>query len=124
MREKNIETALVRAVRKHGGLALKFVSPGMAGVPDRILLFPGGRVAFAELKAPGKKPRPLQIHRHDQLRALGFQVYVVDSMEKLNQLIPKINPTWNEGEGNGGTRPFCYTNVEHKRTVPAVTPAG
>ena len=59
MREKQIEQALVKAVRKRGGIALKFVSPGMAGVPDRLVLFPGGRMAFVEVKAPGKKPRLL-----------------------------------------------------------------
>lgn len=61
--EKDLERKLVKAVRDSGGLALKFVSPGMAGVPDRLLLFPEGRVAFVEVKAPGEKPRPLQVHR-------------------------------------------------------------
>ena len=60
MREKKIEQSLVRAVRAAGGLCPKWVSPGLDGVPDRIVLLPGGRIAFAELKAPGKKPRPLQ----------------------------------------------------------------
>ena len=87
MKEKDLETRLTRAVRKNGGLALKFVSPGMAGVPDRLLLFPGGRIAFAEVKAPGEKPRPLQIHRMEQLRELGFRVHVVDSEEKINQVV-------------------------------------
>ncbi len=83
LREKQIEQALVKAARKRGGVALKFVSPGMAGVPYRLVLFPGGRMAFVEVKAPGKKPRPLQLFRHEQLRRLGFRVYVVDSKEKI-----------------------------------------
>ena len=58
MREKVIETKLIQAVRRSGGLALKFVSPNLNGVPDRLLLFHGGQMAFAEVKAPGKKPRP------------------------------------------------------------------
>ena len=87
MRESFIERKLIRAVRRSGGLALKFVSPGMAGVPDRLLLFPGGRAAFAEVKAPGEKPRPLQVHRMEQLRKLGFRVYVVDSEEKINLVV-------------------------------------
>ena len=90
MREKSVERRLVKAVRDSGGLALKFVSPGMAGVPDRLLLFPGGRLAFCEVKAPGKKPRPLQAHRMAQLRELGFRVYAVDSAEKIGEMIREI----------------------------------
>ena len=55
MNEKQIEQAFVRAVKNSGGLALKFVSPGYDGVPDRLILMPGGIACFAELKAPGKK---------------------------------------------------------------------
>ncbi|MBR3333552.1 MAG: VRR-NUC domain-containing protein [Clostridia bacterium] len=90
MREKDVERKLVRLVRDAGGLALKFVSPGMAGVPDRLLLFPGGRVAFCEVKAPGEKPRPLQLHRMEQLRRLGFRVYVVDGEEQIGAMICEI----------------------------------
>ena len=90
MREKDVERKLVSAVRNAGGLALKFVSPGMAGVPDRLLLFPGGRAAFCEVKAPGEKPRPLQVHRMEQLRELGFRVYVVDSVERIRGMIEEI----------------------------------
>ena len=79
MKEKTVEKRLVQAVRQHGGLALKFISPGFNGVPDRLILFPGGRLAFCEVKAPGKKLRPLQAHRMAQLRELGFRVYAVDS---------------------------------------------
>ena len=87
MKEKDVERMLVKAVRDVGGLALKFVSPGMAGVPDRLLLFSGGRLAFCEVKAPGEKPRPMQVHRMEQLRKLGFRVYVVDSIEKIGAMI-------------------------------------
>lgn len=59
MREKLIEQKLVKAVKAAGGLCPKFVSPGMAGMPDRLVLLPGSRLAFVEVKAPGKKPRPL-----------------------------------------------------------------
>ena len=88
--EKDLERKLVKAVRQSGGLALKFVSPGVAGVPDRLLLFPDGRAAFAEVKAPGEKPRPLQVHRMEQLRKLGFRVYVVDSEEKIGEMLSEI----------------------------------
>lgn len=86
VREKVIEQRLVRAVKAAGGLCPKFVSPGMDGMPDRLVLLPGARLAFVEVKAPGKKPRPLQLHRHEQLRKLGFRVYVLDSTEEVGNL--------------------------------------
>ena len=90
MREKDLERKLVKAVRDSGGLALKFISPNLNGVPDRLLLFMGGKVVFAEVKAPGEKPRPLQVHRMEQLKALGFRVYVVDSEEMIGEMIREI----------------------------------
>ena len=90
MRERDIERKLVQAVRQTGGLALKFVSPGFNGVPDRLILFMGGKVAFAEVKAPGEKPRPLQVHRMEQLRGLGFRVYVIDDVEQIGGMIDEI----------------------------------
>ena len=87
MKEKVIERKLSDAVSQMGGLALKFVSPGLAGVPDRLVLLPGGKAIFVELKAPGKKPRPLQRLRHEQLRALGFRVVVVDSVEGIRECV-------------------------------------
>ena len=77
-------------VRGQGGIAFKFVSPGMAGVPDRLVLLPGGKAVFCELKAPGKAPRPLQLRRIRQLRSLGFRVYVVDDIEKIGELLNDI----------------------------------
>ena len=90
MREKYIEQRLIQAVRHSGGLALKLVSPGFNGVPDRLLLFMGGKVAFAEVKAPGEKPRPLQVHRMEQLRKLGFKVFVIDDVEQIGGMIDEI----------------------------------
>ena len=90
MREKTVEQKLVKAVRDYGGLALKFVSPGMAGVPDRLLLFKGGKAAFCEVKAPGEKLRPLQEHRKKQLQDLGFRVYVVESVVQIGGMICEI----------------------------------
>ena len=93
MRERDVEKSLVRAVRKSGGLCPKFVSPGMDGVPDRIILMPDARIAFAELKAPGKKMRPLQVKRKRQLEALGFQVYCIDNTEQIGGVLREIRAT-------------------------------
>ena len=90
MRESVIERKLIQAVRQSGGLALKFVSPGFNGVPDRLLLFDGGKAAFAEVKAPGEKPRPLQVHRMEQLRKMGFRVFVIDGMDQIGRMIDEI----------------------------------
>ena len=88
--EKQIERKLVTAVRRAGGFAPKFVSPGWDGVPDRILLFPGACIGFVELKAPGKVMRPLQKRRKEQLERLGFPVYCIDSIEQVEVVIASV----------------------------------
>ena len=90
MLESKIEKELVSMVRKHGGRCLKWVSPGNAGVPDRIVMMPHGKLHFVELKAPGKKPRPLQLARHRLLRSLGFRVYVIDSVEQIGGMLDEV----------------------------------
>lgn len=93
MREKTIEQKFKAAVKAAEGLAVKFASPGFDGVPDRLALLPGGRMAFVEVKAPGKKPRPLQLARHRQLRQLGFKVYVLDDESQIGGIIDEIQST-------------------------------
>ena len=93
MREKIVEEHLVKAVRLMGGRALKFVSPGFDGVPDRLLLLPNGRMAFAELKAPGKQLRPLQKRRKNQLETLGFRVYVIDNTDQIGGVLSELSTT-------------------------------
>lgn len=90
MREKAIEQKFRAAVKAAGGLAVKFTSPGFDGVPDRLALLPGGRMAFVEVKAKGKKPRPLQLARHRLLRRLGFKVYVLDDESQIGGIIDEI----------------------------------
>jgi len=90
MKEKIIERKLVDAVKDMGGFAPKFVSPGFDGMPDRIILLPGGKVAFVEVKSPGKKPRPLQIARHELLRKLGFKVFVLDDAANIKTILEVI----------------------------------
>lgn len=87
MRERDLERYTTMVIKSHGGLALKFISPGCAGVPDRLVLMPGGKMCFMELKAPGRKTCPLQVRRIEQLRALGFKVYVVDGKEEIGGII-------------------------------------
>ena len=90
MREKQIENKLATEAKKLGGIALKFVSPSFDGMPDRLVLIPDGHIAFVELKAPGKKPRPLQLSRHRLLRSLGFRVYVIDSVEQIGGMLDEV----------------------------------
>ena len=90
MRESTVERKLVQAVRKLGGLAPKFTSPGFDGMPDRLVLLPQGRFAFVELKAPGEILRPLQVRRKEQLESLGFRVYVVDTPERIGGILDAI----------------------------------
>lgn len=83
MREKLIEQKLVKAVKALNGMCPKLVSPGTDGMPDRMVLLPDRKLSFVEVKAPGEKPRPLQIRRHEQLRQLGFMVAVLDDPEQI-----------------------------------------
>ena len=93
MREKSIEQKLSLMVKKRGGICPKWVSPGFDGVPDRIVLLPEGCVAFVEVKAPGEKPRPLQIARHKLLTRLGFKVYVLDAEAQIGGILDEIQAT-------------------------------
>ncbi len=94
--EQILEQKLKRAVEKRGGLCLKFISPSYAGVPDRLILIAFGKVAFVEVKAPGKKPRPLQVARINKIRSLGFHVYVLDKESDIKKILDEI-----EGGKNG-----------------------
>lgn len=88
MLESRVENKLKDSVKAKGGKCLKFVSPGMRGVPDRICLYPGGKIIFVETKAPDGKPEPLQLKRHEELRALGFDVRVVNTLEDAKEVVP------------------------------------
>ncbi|MBX5437717.1 MAG: VRR-NUC domain-containing protein [Alicyclobacillaceae bacterium] len=90
MREATVERRLRGCVERAGGWALKLVSPGQAGVPDRLVCLPGGRVVFVELKAPGRRPRPLQVRAMERLRSLGFDVRVIDSLEAVDAFMREV----------------------------------
>lgn len=89
MREKYIEQKLAQEVRIRGGLCEKWNS-GTSGWPDRIVILPDGKVGFVEVKALGEEPRKLQLHRHEQLRLLGFQVYVLDHPGQIGGILDGI----------------------------------
>jgi len=97
MLEREIEAYLRDEVKRLGGVAYKFVSPGNDGVPDRMVCLPYGRIFFAELKAPGKKPTPLQIRQMERLEALGFLTAVLDSPEEVDEFLRAV-----EGGGTNG----------------------
>lgn len=88
--EKQIEKHLVARVKAMGGMAVKFPPLFLAGFPDRIVLLPGGRVVFVELKAPGERPRALQEQVHGKLRRLGFRVEVLDGREAVDNFLRSI----------------------------------
>ncbi|KGX84470.1 PDDEXK family nuclease [Pontibacillus litoralis] len=87
MREKDIEEYLRKRAKEAGGKAYKFESPGNDGVPDRLVIFPGNNIYFVELKAPGKKPRPLQLKQMRDISSFGCEVLVIDSKDGVNEFI-------------------------------------
>jgi hypothetical protein len=90
VRERDIEEYLRKQAKAAGGIAYKWTSPGNAGVPDRIVVLPSGHVHFIELKAPDKKPTPLQLVQHRKLLALGCPVWVIDSKDAVDDFLQKV----------------------------------
>lgn len=90
LQESRIEKRLKKEIELIGGKALKFISPGTAGVPDRIVLLPEGKIIFVELKAPNEKMRKIQELRKKQLEKLGFRVETIDSVEGVMDLVGEV----------------------------------
>ena len=91
MREASVEARLRKMVERAGGKCLKWTCPGHTGVPDRIILMPGGRIYFAELKAPGEKERARQEYVQERLRKLGFKVFSsVDTFERALDVVTEL----------------------------------
>lgn len=99
MKEKDIEKLFCDEVVKAGGRAYKFVSPGNSGVPDRLVILPGGKIGFVELKAPGKKTRPEQSYQLRKLADQGCYVTVLDKPECIKAVIHQILIHESRGEG-------------------------
>ena len=93
MREKSIEKKLVAAFKSRGGICPKWVSPGLDGVPDRLVFLPGRHFGMVEVKAPGEKPRALQVSRHRLLAKLGFPTYILDGEEQIGGILDEIQST-------------------------------
>ena len=91
MRERDIDKALCQRVKELGGTCEKFASISRRGVPDRLVILPHNVIIFVELKAPGAKPTPQQSHDHKKRLALGCDVRVIDSLEKVNAF-PNLTP--------------------------------
>ncbi len=87
MREKEIEKYLREEIKKLGGIAYKFTSPGNSGVPDRLVLLPWSVMAFVELKAHGGKTTAIQDRQISRIQKLDFDVYVIDSKEKVDDFV-------------------------------------
>ena len=93
MREKYVEQRLVAEVKKRGGICPKWVAPGFDGVPDRLVFLPHHKFGMIEVKALGKKPRPLQSARHRLCEARGFKVFILDKPEQIGGLLDEIQTT-------------------------------
>lgn len=85
MIEQDVESYLKKRVKEAGGRTIKLGN--FSGIPDRLVLLPEGRVYFIELKAPGKKARPLQLKRCRELKRLGFKAMVIDRKEDIDKWI-------------------------------------
>lgn len=98
MRESEVERYLKKQVEANGGKCWKWVSPGRIGVPDRIVIMPGGTIFFVELKSPGKKERASQVRVQQILRKLGCLVFSsIDSREKVDAILQR-HGYWDESE--------------------------
>lgn len=88
--EKAVERKLVELVKAKKGMCIKLLCDQLTGLPDRLCLFPGGVIIFVEVKTTGQKPRRIQTFIHNKLRALGFRVEVIDTIEAVTKLVDSI----------------------------------
>lgn len=99
MREGEIERELCAGVKALKGASYKFVSPGNLGVPDRIVIFPGGRIEFVEVKAEGGRLRHAQMMQLARLKDLDCCISVLCGMQEVREYLSE-----REAELRGETR--------------------
>ena len=87
MREAAIEQALGRKIKQAGGL---FIKLGVDGWPDRIVILPGGKILWVELKADKGKKARLQEYRSNQLSDLGCNVFTIKGIEEANKFVTEV----------------------------------
>lgn len=90
MKESQIEAKLVRMVRDMGGLCFKFTSPGSPGVPDRLILLPGGRVVFTELKTEVGRLAAIQKWQISEMQKHGADVRVLKGLAEVNAFVEEV----------------------------------
>lgn len=105
--EAEIEHKFCKTIEARGGLALKFVPSGWSGAPDRIVMLPGGVIKFVEFKVLGAEPRALQKFRLMQLKQLGFDSYVIDSIRDIVAFVELL-----EQEG-AFEKDLCFENRDY-----------
>ena len=107
--EKSIENVLRQAVEAEGGVCLKWVCPGHRGVPDRMILFPGGIIAFVELKRPGAKVKAggLQEWWREKIQSFGFQRYEISTVEQAKRLTRALANASYMMQSQEADEPWC-----------------
>ena len=90
MRESKIENRLVCLVRERGGLCYKFVSPGNPGVPDRIVITPGGRTIYVELKTEVVRLANIQKWQLSEMQARGADVRVLYGLDQVKAFVDEV----------------------------------
>lgn len=88
--EKLVERKLVEFIKLNKGMCIKLLCNHLLGLPDRLCLFPGSKIAFVELKTTGEKPKKIQLYMHDKIRKLGFKVFVIDSVQQVKDFIDEM----------------------------------
>lgn len=107
--EKSIENILRQAVEAEGGMCLKWVCPGHKGVPDRMILFPGGIIAFVELKRPGAKVKAggLQEWWQEKIQSFGFPCYEISTAEQAKRLTRALANASYMMQSQEADEPWC-----------------
>ena len=88
--EKSVERKLVEITKLNGGMCIKLLSFHLIGLPDRLCIFPKAKLVFIETKTTKQKARPVQIYMHNKIRKMGFRVEVIDTVDKVIDIIEDV----------------------------------